>query len=115
MRISDWSSDVCSSDLGDDDNRDQPEAADPAAPADAGAAHPHRKAHPSEAAAAAAAVLDVGALTAPTPAPRKSLPVDNPPQPCTFGPPPGPRICFLSGHSPDGDRTTVVQGHTSSA
>src|SRR3546814_432723 len=80
---------------GDDDNRDQPEAADPAAPADAGAAHPHRKAHASEAAAAAAAVLDVGALTAPTPAHRKSLPVVKPADPCSFGLLAGPCRCFL--------------------
>src|SRR3546814_12943090 len=100
MRISDWSSDVCSSDLGDDDNRDQPEAADPAAPADAGAAHPRRTAHASEAAAAAAAVLDVGALTAPTPAHRKSLPVVKPADPCSFGLLAGPCSCLLSGDSP---------------
>src|SRR3546814_20729429 len=82
MRISDWSSDVCSSDL------------------DAGAAHPHRKAHASEAAAAAAAVLDVGALTAPTPAHRKSLPVVKPADPFIFG--------LLAG--PCRDRQRVVVG-----
>src|SRR3546814_6920047 len=94
MRISDWSSDVCSSDLGlcrlrarhavywilaagqqqagidaqqqgDDDDGQQPEAADAAAPAEAGAADSQRNAPAAE--AAATAVLHVHTLPATAP------------------------------------------------